>query len=49
VHAEDNDWQIRDYRTGRRAVRLGLLGAGAAGATAGAVAAGLAMRRYVKR
>lgn len=48
VHAEENDWQIRDYRTGRRAVRLGLLGAGAAGASAGAVAAGLAMRRYVR-
>jgi len=48
-HAQENDWQVRDYRTGRRAVRLGLLGAGAAGATTGAVAAGLAMRRYLKR
>jgi len=47
-HAEENDWQVRDYRTGRRAVRLGLLGAGAAGATAGAVAAGVAMRRHLK-
>jgi HAD superfamily hydrolase (TIGR01490 family) len=48
-HAEENDWQIRDYRTGRRAVRRGLFGAGAAGATAGAVAAGFAVRRYFKR
>jgi HAD superfamily hydrolase (TIGR01490 family) len=44
-HAEEQDWQVRDYRTGRRAVRLGLLGAGAAGAATGAVAAGLAVRR----
>jgi HAD superfamily hydrolase (TIGR01490 family) len=48
-HAEENDWQIRDYRTGRRAMRFGLFGAGAAGATAGAVATGLAVRRYFKR
>ncbi|HEY5822478.1 MAG TPA: HAD family hydrolase [Propionibacteriaceae bacterium] len=48
-HAEEQDWQIRDFRSGRRAARLGLLGAGAAGATAGAVAAGLAVRRYLRR
>ena len=47
AHAEEHDWQIRDYRTGRKAARLGLLGAGAAGATAGAVATGLAVRRYL--
>ena len=46
AHAEELDWQIRDYRTGRQAARLGLLGAGAAGAAAGAVATGLAVRRY---
>lgn len=44
-HAEENDWQIRDYRTGRRAIRLGLLGAAAAGAAGGAIAGGLAVRR----
>jgi HAD superfamily hydrolase (TIGR01490 family) len=48
-YAQQNDWQILDYRTGRKAVRFGLFGAGAAGATAGAVAAGLAMRRFLKR
>ena len=48
-HAEEHDWQIRDYRTGRRAVQLGLLGAGTAGATAGAVATGVALRRYLRR
>jgi phosphoserine phosphatase len=48
-YAQQNDWQIRDYRTGRKAVRLGILGAGAAGATAGAVAAVVAMRRFLRR
>lgn len=48
-HAEQQDWQIRDFRTGRKAARLGLLGAGAAGALAGAVATGLALSRYLRR
>ena len=48
-YAQQQDWQVRDYRTGRRAARLGLLGAGAVGATAGAFAAGLAVRRLVRR
>jgi HAD superfamily hydrolase (TIGR01490 family) len=48
AHAEEQDWQIQDYRSGRRAARLGLLGAGAAGATAGAVATGVAVRRILK-
>jgi phosphoserine phosphatase len=49
AHAEEQDWQVRDYRTGRRAARLGLFGAGAAGAMAGAIATGLAVRRSLKR
>jgi HAD superfamily hydrolase (TIGR01490 family) len=48
AHAEELDWQIQDYRSGRRAARLGLLGAGAAGATAGAVATGFAVRRRLR-
>ena len=44
-HAEDQDWEVRDYRTGRKAARVGLLGAGAVGALAGALATGLAVRR----
>lgn len=45
-HAEEHDWQIRDYRERRR--RAVKVGAGSAGLTAGAVLAGLAIRRYVK-
>jgi HAD superfamily hydrolase (TIGR01490 family) len=48
AHAEEQDWQVRDYRTGRRAARMGLLGAAGAGATAGAVATGLAVRRRLR-
>jgi HAD superfamily hydrolase (TIGR01490 family) len=48
-YAQDHEWQVRDYRTGRRAVRVGLFGAGAAGATTGAVATGLAVRRHFRR
>jgi HAD superfamily hydrolase (TIGR01490 family) len=47
-HAEEHDWQVRDYRTGRRAFHTGLVGAGASGATVGAVATGLALRRYLR-
>lgn len=46
-HAEKAGWQVRDYRTGRRAARLGLLTAGVSGATLGAVSAALALRRNV--
>jgi HAD superfamily hydrolase (TIGR01490 family) len=43
-HARAQGWRIRDYRTGRKAARLGLFAAGAAGAVTGSVAAGLAIR-----
>lgn len=48
-HAQEQDWQIREFRTHRRAVRLGLLGAGATGVAAGALAAGLGVRRVFRR
>jgi len=48
-HAEVHDWQVRDFRTGRRAARLGFLGAGAVGATVGAAAALVALQRYRRR
>jgi len=47
-HARANGWRIRDYRTGRKAARAGLFAAGVAGAAAGSVAAGLAIRRRVR-
>jgi HAD superfamily hydrolase (TIGR01490 family) len=49
AHAEVNDWQVRDFRTGRRAARLGFLGAGAVGAILGAAAALLALLRHRRR
>ncbi len=47
-HARANDWRIRDYRTGRKAARAGLVAAGLAGAATGSVAAALAIRRKVR-
>ncbi|MGH3913063.1 MAG: HAD family hydrolase [Pseudonocardiaceae bacterium] len=43
--ARARNWQIRDFRTGRKAARIGVPSALGAGAVAGAVAAGLAYRR----
>lgn len=43
--AKQRSWQIRDFRTGRRAARIGVPSVLGAGAVAGAVAAGLAYRR----
>ena len=43
-HAKASGWRIRDYRTGRKAARAGLVAAAAAGAVSGAVAAGAAVR-----
>ena len=43
--ARRRGWEIRDFRTGRRAVRIGLPTALGLGALAGAVAAGLALGR----
>ncbi len=47
-HARTQGWRIRDYRTGRKAARLGLFTAGVAGALAGTAAAGAALRRKVR-
>lgn len=44
AHAREQGWQIRDYRTGRKAARAGLVAAGVAGAVAGSLAAGAALR-----
>jgi HAD superfamily hydrolase (TIGR01490 family) len=44
-HARSAGWRVRDYRTGRKAARIGLLSAAVAGAVSGAVAAAVALRR----
>ncbi|MEV1292442.1 HAD-IB family hydrolase [Pseudonocardia sp. NPDC049635] len=43
--AKARTWQIRDFRTGRKAARIGVPSVLGAGALAGAVAAGLAYRK----
>ncbi len=43
-HAEEQGWQIRDYRNHRRAIRIGLISA-VVSAAIGAVAAGAAVHR----
>jgi HAD superfamily hydrolase (TIGR01490 family) len=48
-HARAAGWQVRDYRTGRRATRLVLLTAGASGVTLGAVSAAVAIQRCLSR
>ena len=45
AHAKAAGWRVRDYRTGRKAARTGLVLGAAAGAVTGAVAAGVALRR----
>jgi HAD superfamily hydrolase (TIGR01490 family) len=47
-HARANGWRVRDYRTGRKAARAGLVVAGASGAASGALAAAFAIRRRVR-
>jgi HAD superfamily hydrolase (TIGR01490 family) len=44
AHARAQGWRIRDYRTGRKAARAGLLAGAVGGAVTGAVAAGVALR-----
>jgi HAD superfamily hydrolase (TIGR01490 family) len=43
-YAREQGWRIRDYRTGRRAARAGLMVGAVAGAVTGAVAAGVSLR-----
>ena len=48
-YAKDHGWRVRDYRTGRKAMKVGLPTAAGAGALVGGVAAGMALRRkYVR-
>lgn len=44
-HAREHDWRLRDYRTGRKAARIGLPAAAGVGAVAGGAAAAVAYQR----
>ncbi|WP_371678035.1 HAD family hydrolase [Streptomyces sp. NBC_01276] len=47
-HARANDWRLRDYRTGRKAVKVGVPAAAGVGAIAGGAAAAIALHRRRK-
>ncbi|MFI5832164.1 HAD family hydrolase [Micromonospora sp. NPDC051300] len=47
--ARERGWDVRDFRTGRRAVRIAVPSTAAAGLLAGAVTAGLALHRRRQR
>ncbi|GAA1880979.1 HAD family hydrolase [Streptantibioticus ferralitis] len=44
-HARKHEWRLRDYRTGRKAARIGLPAAAGIGAVAGGAAAAVALHR----
>ncbi|MEU9338986.1 HAD-IB family hydrolase [Streptomyces sp. NPDC048290] len=44
-HARDLDWRLRDYRTGRKAAKVGIPAAAGVGAVAGGTAAAIALHR----
>ena len=44
AHAREQGWRIRDYRTGRKAMRVGLAAGAVAGAITGTVAGAAALR-----
>jgi len=43
--ARDNGWEIRDFRTGRKAAKVGIPAVAGTGAVVGGVVTGIAMRR----
>lgn len=47
-HAQAHDWRLRDYRTGRKAVKVGVPAAAGVGAIAGGTAAAIALHRRRK-
>jgi hypothetical protein len=49
AEAKQRGWEIRDFRTGRKAARIGIPAALGVGAAAGSVAAGIAARRAQQR
>jgi HAD superfamily hydrolase (TIGR01490 family) len=49
AHAKVHGWRIRDYRTGRKAAKVGVPAAAGVGAAVGGVFAGMALRRRRRR
>jgi phosphoserine phosphatase len=45
AHAREMGWRLRDYRTGRKAARVGIPTAAGVGAVAGGTAAAMALHR----
>lgn len=48
-HARAQDWRLRDYRTARKAAKVGLPAAAGVGAVAGGTAAAIALHRQIGR
>ncbi len=48
AEAKERGWEVRDFRTGRKAAKVGIPAAGAAGLVAGGVLAGSALRRRTR-
>ena len=48
AEAKERGWEVRDFRTGRKAAKVGIPAAGAAGLLAGGVLAGSALRRRTR-
>ncbi|MFJ4772915.1 HAD family hydrolase [Streptomyces uncialis] len=48
-HARARDWRLRDYRTGRKAAKVGIPAAAGVGAVAGGTAAAIALHRRTRR
>lgn len=47
--ARENGWDVRDFRTGRKAAKVGIPAVAGAGAIAGGIITGLALRRRRRR
>ncbi|RLU79443.1 HAD-IB family hydrolase [Streptomyces griseocarneus] len=47
-HAREHGWRLRDYRTGRKAAKVGIPAAAGVGALAGGAAAAVALRRRMR-
>lgn len=48
AHARENGWPVHDFRTGRKVTMVALPVAAGAGAVAGGVFAGVALRRHYR-